>query len=93
MGIEDEDSKESAHKEQFTALVREVKGVLNANNCPNLTVSILPHVNSSGNYMRNTNNYKYEDVKPAFYDSLCNLMSNIKNYLLHNINNYDIYVV
>ncbi|VVC26223.1 Chitinase II,Glycoside hydrolase superfamily,Glycoside hydrolase family 18, catalytic [Cinara cedri] len=39
------DTKEAEHKEQFTALVREVKGVLNANNCSYLSVSILPHVN------------------------------------------------
>lgn len=50
VGITSKDSKEAEHKEQFTALVREVKGVLNANNCPYLSVSILPHVNSSGNY-------------------------------------------
>ncbi|XP_050521925.1 chitinase-like protein EN03 [Daktulosphaira vitifoliae] len=47
VGITSKDSKEVEHKEQFTALVREVKGVLNANNCPYLSVSILPHVNSS----------------------------------------------
>ncbi|XP_015368583.1 PREDICTED: chitinase-like protein EN03 [Diuraphis noxia] len=47
VGITSKDSKEAEHKEQFTALVREVKGVLNANNCPYLSVSILPHVNSS----------------------------------------------
>lgn len=50
VGITSKDSKEAEHKEQFTALVREVKGVLNANNCPYLSVSILPHVNSSGNF-------------------------------------------
>lgn len=50
VGITSKDSKENEHKEQFTALVREVKGTLNANNCPYLSVSILPHVNSSGNY-------------------------------------------
>lgn len=49
VGITSKDNKEAEHKEQFTALVREVKGVLNANNCPYLSVSILPHVNSSGN--------------------------------------------
>lgn len=51
VGITSKDSKEAEHKEQFTALVREVKGVLNANNCPYLSVSILPHVNSSGKYI------------------------------------------
>lgn len=50
VGITSKDSKEAEHKEQFTALVREVKGVLNANNCPYLSVSVLPHVNSSGIY-------------------------------------------
>lgn len=50
VGITSKDSKEAEHKEQFTALVREVKGVLNANNCPYLSISVLPHVNSSGNY-------------------------------------------
>ncbi|XP_050441164.1 chitinase-like protein EN03 [Adelges cooleyi] len=47
VGITSKDTKEAEHKEQFTALVREVKGVLNANSCPYLSVSILPHVNSS----------------------------------------------
>jgi hypothetical protein len=50
VGITSKDTKEAEHKEQFTALVREVKGVLNANNCPYLSVSVLPHVNSTGNY-------------------------------------------
>lgn len=50
IGISNIDSKEAEHKEQFTALIREVKGVLNANNCPYLSVSILPHVNTSGTY-------------------------------------------
>jgi len=45
------DLTEAEHKEQFTALIREVRGVLNAYNCPYLSISILPHVNSSGNYL------------------------------------------
>lgn len=48
VGITNKDTKETEHREQFMALVREVRGVLNAYNCPNLSLTVLPHVNASG---------------------------------------------
>lgn len=45
------DQKEDEHRDQFTALVREIKGLLNAYNCSYLSVSVLPLVNNTGNYL------------------------------------------
>lgn len=43
------DEKEEEHRNGFTALVRDLKNQLRARNKA-LTLTVLPHVNSSGNY-------------------------------------------
>lgn len=47
VGASSKDDKEKEHKEQFTALVRELASALRTN-YKNLTLSILPHVNATG---------------------------------------------
>lgn len=42
------DSKAAEHKDQFVALVRELKAVLRADG-KLLSIALLPHVNSTGN--------------------------------------------